>query len=94
MALARSLAPAPSVLLLDEPFSALDPATRAALRQDVAALAEARGITLLLVTHDAADAAVLCRRTVSLAGAPARIVGDALSVGAWSTAKSRLAAAA
>ncbi len=76
VALARALAPSPSILLLDEPFSALDPDTRSLLRKDVARLARDTGITLLLVTHDLADATALCRRIVRLGGKPARIESD------------------
>ena len=76
VALARALAPKPSVLLLDEPFSALDPVTRSGLRRDVAAIAEAANITLLLVTHDLDDASVLCHRVIRLSGNPANIVHD------------------
>ncbi len=68
VALARALAPDPSVLLLDEPFSALDPATREALRADVLKLTEARGITVVLVTHDSVDIEALCHRTLQLGG--------------------------
>ena len=67
IALARALARDPAVLLLDEPFSALDPEMRASVRADVARLTDGAGITTLLVTHDAADATALCHRTVSLA---------------------------
>lgn len=66
VALARSLARDPAVLLLDEPFSALDPEMRASVRADVARLTELAGVTTLLVTHDAADAAAICSRTISL----------------------------
>jgi len=79
VALARALAPRPTVLLLDEPFSALDPITRAALRSDVSALARSNGVTLFLVTHDMADATALCRRVIRLGGQPARIVSDETS---------------
>ena len=68
VALARALAPEPDVLLLDEPFSALDPTKRAALRRDVRDLAEERNVTVLLVTHDADDADALCHRAVALDG--------------------------
>lgn len=76
VALARALAPRPTVLLLDEPFSALDPTTRTALRSDVSELARSNGVTLFLVTHDMADATALCRRVIRLGGQPARIVSD------------------
>jgi len=56
VAIARALAPRPSVLLLDEPFAAVDPATRTALRRELRALHEAEGITTLQVTHDFDDA--------------------------------------
>jgi len=73
VALARALAPAPKVLLLDEPFSALDAETRAVLRRDVLSMIDQTGTTLLLVTHDADDAAVLCQRVLELKGTPATI---------------------
>lgn len=62
VALARALALSPDVLLLDEPFSALDPEVRAKLRNDVAELQAQAGFALVLVTHDPADAAALCPR--------------------------------
>jgi NitT/TauT family transport system ATP-binding protein len=76
VALARALAPEPGVLLLDEPFSALDIGTRAVLRADVLRLAERLGATLLLVSHDFGDAEALCTRVVRLGGRPGRIVSD------------------
>jgi NitT/TauT family transport system ATP-binding protein len=76
VALARALAAEPSILLLDEPFAALDPETRASLRHDVRRLASARRATLITVTHDFADAAMLADRALLMAGAPATIVDD------------------
>ncbi|WP_227438311.1 ABC transporter ATP-binding protein [Methylobacterium sp. W2] len=76
VALARALASRPRILLLDEPFSALDPEMRAALRADVKRLAQERGLTLLIVTHDPADVAALAERAVVLGGRPAGIVAD------------------
>jgi iron(III) transport system ATP-binding protein len=56
VALARALAPAPRTILLDEPFSALDPSLRASLRSDVVAALRATQTTALLVTHDQVEA--------------------------------------
>ncbi|WP_448072556.1 ABC transporter ATP-binding protein [Georgenia yuyongxinii] len=56
VALARALAPDPDVVLLDEPFSALDAGLRAALREDVRAALQATGATGVLVTHDQEEA--------------------------------------
>jgi len=72
VALARALVCDPAALLLDEPFSALDMETRAALRTDIRKLARARGTTLVTVTHDLSDAAALADRVLVLV-APGRI---------------------
>ena len=62
VALARALAPAPSVLLLDEPFSNLDIHTRGRLAAEVRDLLKASGTTALLVTHDQAEAFAIADR--------------------------------
>ena len=56
VALARALAPDPEVVLLDEPFAALDAGLRQALREEVASILRAAGTSALLVTHDQAEA--------------------------------------
>jgi iron(III) transport system ATP-binding protein len=56
VALARALAPEPEVVLLDEPFAALDATLRVALREDVAGILRAAGASALLVTHDQQEA--------------------------------------
>ena len=56
VALARALAPRPAVVLLDEPFAALDTGLRATLRDDVGAALREAGTTSILVTHDQAEA--------------------------------------
>lgn len=56
VALARALAPAPSLVLLDEPFSALDAGLRTKLREDIKSMLKAIGATAILVTHDQEEA--------------------------------------
>lgn len=59
VAMARALAPRPDILLLDEPFTALDPRSRARARRAVHELQREQGITVLQVTHDFAEAGTL-----------------------------------
>ncbi|SDQ23847.1 sulfate/molybdate ABC transporter ATP-binding protein [Microbacterium sp. cf332] len=66
VALARALAAGPRVILLDEPFTALDPATAASLRTMLAEQVRAAGTTAVLVSHDALDAAAAADRLVVL----------------------------
>ena len=76
VALARSLVMEPEMLLLDEPFSALDAFTRASLQRDVRQIAKQLGINLILVTHDIDEAILMADRALVMAGAPGRIVHD------------------
>jgi NitT/TauT family transport system ATP-binding protein len=78
VALARSLATQPDLLLLDEPFSALDAFTRRALQQDVRRIAKDLGLTVVLVTHDITEAAIMADRALIMAPDPGRIVTDTL----------------
>ena len=75
-ALARSLVMEPEVLLLDEPFAALDLFTRRDLQRDVRVIALRLGITVLLVSHDIPEIARMADFAVFLAGAPARVVAS------------------
>lgn len=73
--IARALATAPGLMLLDEPFGALDPLTRDALGRAYRALHGRLGLTSILVTHDMAEALLLADRVLVMAAG--RIVGDA-----------------
>ncbi len=66
VALARTLAPKPSLILLDEPFSSLDVALRAEVREEIRAILRGLGLTVLLVTHDSGDALSLADRITVL----------------------------
>jgi NitT/TauT family transport system ATP-binding protein len=61
-------------LLLDEPFSSLDEPTRVGIHQDVLRIVRALGTTVVLVTHDLAEALTLCDQVVVLSARPARVV--------------------
>ena len=76
VSIARALAGDPRVLLLDEPFSALDASARPALRQSLLAWIAKRGATLILVTHDHADVGALAQGVLRLEGTPARLWGS------------------
>jgi thiamine transport system ATP-binding protein len=67
VALARTLAPEPSLLLLDEPFASLDPVLRGRLADDVRGIAERHGTTVVTVTHDAAEAFAFADRVAVMA---------------------------
>jgi len=67
VALARALVGSPRLLLLDEPFSSLDPSLRETLRQELASLQRQLRVTAIYVSHDAHDADVLADRTITLA---------------------------
>ena len=76
VALARSLVMEPEMLLLDEPFSALDAFTRASLQHDVRSISKELGINLVMVTHDIEEAVMMADRALNMAGAPGEIMHD------------------
>ena len=76
VALARSLVMEPDMLLLDEPFSALDAFTRASLQKDVRAISKQLGVNLVMVTHDIDEAVIMADRALVMAGSPGKIVHD------------------
>jgi len=78
--IARALAMEPKVLLLDEPFGALDALTRAHLQDSVMALHQKLGNTVMMITHDVDEAVLLSDRIVMMTNGPAATIGDVLEV--------------
>ncbi|SFG02095.1 ABC transporter [Novosphingobium sp. CF614] len=72
-ALARALVGSPDLLMLDEPFGALDLQNRLALQDELVALRERLGFSVLLVTHDIDEAVYLADRVIILGGVPAQV---------------------
>lgn len=76
VSLARTVITGPRVLLLDEPFGALDPRSRTALQDWLRAVKARHGLTVVLVTHDLDEALALGDRVVLFSSRPGRIVGS------------------
>jgi NitT/TauT family transport system ATP-binding protein len=76
VALARTLCTEPDVVLLDEPFSALDSQTRIALADEIAEILRREGKTAILVTHDIGEAVSMAERVVVLSRRPGRVKSD------------------
>jgi NitT/TauT family transport system ATP-binding protein len=76
VALARTLAVDPSVLLLDEPFSAVDAQTRMVLQRELAQTLKRAGKTALLITHDLLEAVTLSDRVLVMSRRPGRIIDE------------------
>jgi nitrate/nitrite transport system ATP-binding protein len=78
--IARALAMEPKVLLLDEPFGALDALTRAHLQDELMRIMAKSGCTAVMVTHDVDEAVLLSDRIVMMTNGPAASIGEILPV--------------
>jgi nitrate/nitrite transport system ATP-binding protein len=78
--IARALAMEPKMLLMDEPFGALDALTRAKLQDELMRIVAATGSTVMMVTHDVDEAVLLSDRIVMLTNGPAATIGEILKV--------------
>jgi nitrate/nitrite transport system ATP-binding protein len=78
--IARALAMEPKVLLMDEPFGALDALTRASLQDELMRIVAETRATTLMVTHDVDEAVLLSDRIVMMTNGPAATIGEILAV--------------
>jgi nitrate/nitrite transport system ATP-binding protein len=78
--LARALAMEPKVLLLDEPFGALDALTRTHLQDTVMGLHQKLGNTVMMITHDVDEAVLLSDRIIMMTNGPSAQIGEILAV--------------
>ncbi len=78
--IARALAMEPKVLLMDEPFGALDALTRARLQDELLAIVQKTQSTVVMVTHDVDEAVLLADRIVMMTNGPAATIGEVLTV--------------
>jgi len=78
--IARALAMEPKVLLLDEPFGALDALTRAHLQDELLKIVARTASTVVMVTHDVDEAVLLSDRIVMMTNGPAATIGEIVAV--------------
>ena len=80
VAIARAMAIKPPVLIMDEPFGALDPITKEELQEELLALWRQQRCTVLMITHDIDEALFLADRVVMLTNGPAATIGEILDI--------------
>jgi NitT/TauT family transport system ATP-binding protein len=83
VSIARALVTRPRILLMDEPFAALDEMTRTKLNNDVLRLASEHGLTVVFVTHSVFEAVYLSNRIAVMAARPGRVVADLTVDAPW-----------
>ncbi len=83
VSIARALVTRPRILLMDEPFAALDEMTRSKLNNDVVRLAKDYGLTVIFVTHSVFEAVYLSTRVIVMAARPGRVAADLALETAW-----------
>ena len=76
VSIARAMVTQPRIMLMDEPFAALDEMTRGKLNNDVVRLAKERGLTVIFVTHSVFEAVYLSTRVIVMAARPGRVAAD------------------
>lgn len=80
VAIARALATRPEVLIMDEPFGALDPITREEMQEELLKIWQDHRATVLMITHDIDEALFLCDRLVMMTNGPAANIGEVLDI--------------
>jgi NitT/TauT family transport system ATP-binding protein len=83
VSIARAMVTRPRILLMDEPFAALDEMTRTKLNNDVIRLAHDHGLTVIFVTHSVFEAVYLSNRVIVMAARPGRVVADLTVAAPW-----------
>lgn len=83
VSIARAMVTRPRILLMDEPFAALDEMTRQKLNNDVLRLWAEHGLTMVFVTHSVFEAVYLSRRILVMAPRPGRVVADIANEAPW-----------
>lgn len=83
VSIARAMVTRPRILLMDEPFAALDEMTRSKLNNDVVRLAKEHGLTVVFVTHSVFEAVYLSTRVIVMAARPGRVAADLALESPW-----------
>lgn len=80
VAIARALAIRPEVLILDEPFGALDAITKEELQEELLQICAEHNLTVMMITHDIDEALFLCDRLVMMTNGPSAKIGEILDI--------------